>query len=167
MRAMGLFLCGLFMLYAQTTLPYFLHLEALKANFLLILVVHMGFYLPTVQGSLLAYLLGYCEDMLSGSINGVFALISLLIFLLARYMKRRIYLENILVEIGIVSVAALIQFLVLVSILGIVSYNLPDIWIILKGLLREMIILSVTCPLFFLFLRGLERRLVLLERGKE
>jgi len=68
--------------------------QAVTLNLSLVFVIFLALFRPTINGWVLAFLLGYTLDALSGGPAGLFTLINLAIFLLIRGAERVVLFES-------------------------------------------------------------------------
>ncbi|HEX7504185.1 MAG TPA: hypothetical protein VF336_02860, partial [Syntrophales bacterium] len=66
----------------------------------LILVVYAGFHLDMVRGGVLAFLMGFLLDCVSGTIMGLYTFIYVMLFILSYLLSPKIYGERMLFIMG-------------------------------------------------------------------
>lgn len=66
----------------------------------IVLVIYAGFRLDMVRGGLLAFLVGFLMDCLSGTIMGIYTFVYVILFILSHLLSPRIYGERMLFIMG-------------------------------------------------------------------
>jgi len=108
-RLAGLFLlAALVALAIQTAIPYWLPLDMLIPNLVVILAVDLGLRHHGIFPAVLAFAMGYTLDAFSGSVLGLNAFLITLIYLLSYEVSRRLLVTNALVGAVAVFVGTLI-----------------------------------------------------------
>jgi rod shape-determining protein MreD len=82
----------------------------------LVLVIYAGFHLDMVRGGVLAFLMGFLLDCVSGTIMGLYTFIYVMVFILSYLLSPRIYGERMLFIMGYTFVCALLEGLVIFAI---------------------------------------------------
>lgn len=150
-------LLGFALVVIQTTLFSFSPLNFLKVDFLLILAIYVGFYRPPFRGIFMAFLLGSILDVFSGNPAGIFAFLRVLSCSLSKALSRKIFLEGILLQIGVVFILSIVDSLAMVMLMKAFQLGLPKGAIIFQGILRQAFVLALVSPLLLHLLRKLEK----------
>jgi len=133
------------------TLPWnYLVPRVIQLNFSFVLVIFLALYHPSISGWLLAFLLGYMLDALSGVPTGLLPLVNLIAFFIIRVARRLILIEGLLSQAILVftlSFSADLSLLTITKIVPAYPYGL-----ILKNLLANSLLLTgLSIPLFAFF----------------
>jgi rod shape-determining protein MreD len=113
-----LLLTGIVFLTVQATLFFYLPIERIRPDIVLILILHWGFTLPPVSGGIHALFLGYLMDLFSGNSFGLYTFTRPLLFYLAQLFRSRFYLESFLSQSSFVFVFALLEGLLIFGLLS-------------------------------------------------
>ena len=121
----------------------------------LLLVLCAGFNLSWVKGGILSLLIGFLLDCFMGSTSGLFALIYLTMFLLAKFVSPRVYAEKMPFMMAFVGLCSLVEGMLIIVFyrLAFGLDKLPHTWDIF---LPQAIIVGVLAPLFFSLMRRLK-----------
>lgn len=150
-------LFGFVLAVIQTTLFSFSPLDLLKVDFLLIVTIYIGFYRPPFRGIFLAFVLGNILDVFSGSPAGLFAFLRVLSCSLSKALSRKIFLDGVLLQIGVVLTLSIVDSLAMVMLLRAFQLGLPRSSIIFQGTLRQALVLALVSPFLLRFLSWLEK----------
>lgn len=92
----------------QCTLLEYVRVFGVKPNLILIFTISVALLRGNVEGAAVGFFAGLSQDMLTGKVLGVYALLGLYLGLLIGSVNKRLYRENILVIIffSFVSTAA-------------------------------------------------------------
>ncbi len=93
-RVLLFFLLGVLVLTFQTTLLRFFPIQRIRPDLMLIFTLYLGFSFPPIPGGILAFLLGYLVDLLSGNTLGLYTFSRPLLFYGAYLFKSKFYLEG-------------------------------------------------------------------------
>ncbi len=148
---------GFVLAVIQTTLFSFSPLDLLKVDFLLIVTIYLGFYRPPFSGIFLAFVLGNILDVFSGSPAGLFVFLRVLSCTLSMALSRKIFLDGVLLQIGVVLTLSIFDYLAMVMLLRAFQLGLPRSSIILQGTFRQALVLALVSPLLLRFLGWLEK----------
>lgn len=146
------FLGGMIALGLQTVLSNLLFDGNLVVEISLILVIYAGFKLNPVNGGIFSFTLGFFMDCLMSSVSGLYALLYLIIFMMANLVSTRIYGEK---KLFIVVFAGLCAFTEgsLVMIFYKLIYGLDKFHHLGDVLLPQAIIAGLLAPAFFSLFR--------------
>ena len=150
MRAVVLFtLCAVGALLLQTTvLPHAIFGRG-TPDLLLIMCVYLGLHQHTVGGALGAFLLGYLQDAVSGTVLGLNAFGMSLVFTTVYLTSRRLWVDNTISKIVVVFCASVLKTLAILGLV-VVFLSLEDLWqAILQYLLVEALLAAVLSPAVF------------------
>jgi rod shape-determining protein MreD len=141
---------GLVALFLQTTI--FSHFPV-KPDFVLVLVVCLGLSHMTVSGAVLAFLLGCLNDVFAGSTPGFFALTKTLIFFFVYATRGRLYFESYLAKAGLVSIAVLIEAVLLLLLVRFTSSPPTLPFSVGRLIIGPVLVTTLVAPLCFMLLR--------------
>ena len=141
---------GLAALLLQTTV--FSHL-AVRPDFVLILVVCLGLSEEPLSGVVLAFILGCLTDVFAGSAPGFFALTKTLIFLFVYVARSRLFFDDPLARVGLVSIAALMEALAFVLLVRFTSATTIAPAMLGQLIVGSVLLTSLAAPLCFVALR--------------
>lgn len=112
-------------------------------DLLLIMCVYLGLRQHSVGGAIGAFLLGYLQDAVSGSVIGLNAFAMCLVYLVVYLTSRRLWVDNAISKIVVVFLAAVIKT---VAVLMLVALFLTgeQVW---TTLLPRMTVEAVTAAL--------------------
>lgn len=106
---------GFVLIVFQTALSELLFLGGLAVELSLIAVIYAGFYLPFMRGAACSFILGFFLDCFMGAVSGLFVFSYVLIFLISRFVSRRVYAERASFIMIFVGLCVLLEgFLVMV-----------------------------------------------------
>lgn len=122
----------------------------------LIVVIYAGFHLSVARGGLLAFVMGFIFDCITGSITGFHTFFYVLVFLAARITSRRVYAEGT-IFIVLFAFAASIAEGVFLGLIYFFIYDAENFTKILWIFLIQSIIAGFLSPAVFLLLDKMER----------
>jgi len=118
-RLIALFaVATLLALALQTVVHYWLPMSAFVPHLVLILAVDLGLRHPSAIAAVMAFLMGYATDALSGSHIGLNAFTVTLVFLLAYEVSRNLLAANDIVGAATVFIGAAINSIGAVALSG-------------------------------------------------
>ncbi len=150
-------LLGFFLAVIQTSLFSFFPLNLLKVDFLLILTIYVGFYRTPFKGISLSFLLGNMLDVFSGNPAGLYAFLRVLSCSLSKALSSKIFLEGVLLQIGVVFALSIVDSLAMVMIMLAFQLGSPKSSMVFQGIFRQAFILALVSPLLLRLLRRLEK----------
>ncbi len=158
-RFLLLFAAGFVAVLIQVTLLDYLPLGGLKPDLLLIVVLYIGFFLPSNEGGVLCFALGYVEDLFSGHLMGLFTLMRVVAWLAARLMSGMLNLKSVLAQTIFVAIYSIADYFIMVGALrlfGGAEFPVPsagaDLW-------RLALLNAAAAPLVITLLLRADRRL--------
>lgn len=117
----------------------------------LIVAIYAGFNLSMARGGLLAFVLGFTFDCITGSITGFHTFFYVVVFLAARMVSRRVYAEGTFF-IVLFALAASFSEGVLLSLIYRIVYSVDSYMKILWIFMVQSIIAGFISPAIFLLL---------------
>ena len=137
----------------QTTLFHFLPFVHVIPDLMLILCVYLGLHQHSFAGSTGAFLLGYFTDSVSGSAVGLHAFALSLVFFIVYLVSRRLWMDNVIANVAMVFVAALLKTVVVAGLLSFIGA--PVSWAtFLSGMWLEALVAALFTPIVFRLLDG-------------
>jgi len=121
-------------------------------DLLLILCVYLGLHQHSAAGAFGAFLLGYLEDAVSGSVIGLNAFAMCLVYLLVYLTSRHLWVDNAISKIVVVFIAAAVKT---AAVLTLVAVFLSEerVWTtLLPRLSIEAVLAALLSPPMFAIL---------------
>ena len=146
------FFLGMIVLGLQMVLSNLLFDGNLVVEISLILVIYAGFKLNLINGGIFSFTLGFFMDCLMSSVSGLYALLYLIIFLVASLVSAHIYGEKKLFIVVFVGLCAFAEG-GLVMIFYKLVYGLDKFHYLGDVLLPQAIIAGLLAPSFFSLFR--------------
>jgi rod shape-determining protein MreD len=141
-------------LLLQTTLFHFLPFAHVIPDLILILCVYLGLHQHSSAGSMGAFLLGYFTDSVSGNAVGLHAFSMSLVFLLVYLVSRRLWMDNVIANIAMVFVAALLKAITVAALLSFVLFVEVPWATFLSNMWLEALVAALFTPIVFRLLDG-------------
>jgi len=155
-RILLFFLLGVLVLTFQTTLLRFFPIQRIRPDFMLIFTLYLGFSFPPIPGGILAFLLGYLVDLLSGNTLGLYAFSRPLLFYGAFLFKSKFYLEGFPSQFIFVFLLAFLEGILILMFLALLSPE-PLFWGLYPSyfvsLFPQAAFTALITPLFFILAR--------------
>ena len=153
MRYLGLLFFGMILIGLQTMIANLFFSGKLVVEISLLMVLFAGFNLPWVRGGIFCFVTGFWLDCFMGSVSGLFALIYLAFFLLAKFVSPRVYKEKIFFIMIFVSFCSLAEGM-LVILFYRLAFDLDKLRHLGDVFLPQAIIVGLLAPsVFSLFQR--------------
>jgi len=167
------FLTGLLLLTFQATLLPSFAIHHVQPDVVLILILFLGFYYPTVLGGLIAFSLGFLLDLFSGNAFGLYTFTRPLIFFVAQLCKNHFYWKGFSFQFLFVFIFALLEGgLILLLVAGLNPSPFHNLYrSVIVDLLPQSVVTGLITPLLFpLFEKGAvvlvtKRRAVIKSQG--
>ncbi len=96
------------LLLIQTTLLEYSEIAGIKPNLLLVLAVCAGLLTGSSEGAVIGFFAGLAHDLATGTVFGLYALLSAAAGYLTGMINRRLYRDNIIVLIAAVFAASVV-----------------------------------------------------------
>lgn len=155
MRYVYLLCFGVILIGLQTMIANLFFSGKLVVEISLLMVLYAGYNLTWGKGCILSFIIGFLLDCFMGSVSGLFALIYLIFFLLAKFLSPRVYAEKIPFIMVFVSLCALVEG-ILVIVFYRLAFDLEKLAHIGDVFLPQAIIVGLLAPLFFSLFRRLK-----------
>jgi rod shape-determining protein MreD len=148
---------GIVFLILQTTLLSSFPIQRIRPDILLIFTLYLAFLFPPITGGILAFLMGYLMDLLSGNALGFYTISRPLIFFAAQFSKGKFYVEGFSSQFLFAFVSAILEgTLILILMNALQPFSLGNLYpLLFTSLLPQSFFTGLSTPLlFFLFQRG-------------
>ena len=155
MRYLSLLFFGTIVICLQTMIANLLFSGKLVVELSLLMVLSAGFHLTWVKGGIFCFITGFLLDCFMGSVSGLFALIYLAFFLLAKFVSPRVYAEKIPFIMIFVGLCSLVEGL-LVIVFYRLALDLDKFPHVGDVFLPQAIIVGLLAPAFFSLFRSLK-----------
>ncbi len=132
----------------QTTLAPFFS-SVLFIDFIFVMVVIIGMFKDPVHGSIMAFLLGGLQDIMSGQITGIFMTSRMAVFLAARFLRSRISPEEAMPRFTMGAGLGLMDRLVIVILYHLFSEPLSLAGTELGLMTGGIVLNAALVPLFY------------------
>ncbi|MEZ4754088.1 MAG: rod shape-determining protein MreD [Bdellovibrionota bacterium] len=143
---------GFLAIFVQGTLLKFISPSMIAPNFMIILVVFLGFSRVSTHGVFLSFLLGLQLDLYSAHLLGPWAGAFVVCFGVIATMSQQIFVES---PIAIVMAVVLSTILANLVYIGLIYEFNPGDGISILRLVGETVITAIVSPIIFLVLKKL------------
>lgn len=148
---------GWIFLVFRTALFRFLPEAVLRIEPSTIIVVYLGLTRSLLRGGFLSILLGYMTDLFSGGLAGLYTIILTATFLLAKMIRRRFYVRELLFQMGVVFFLSLAGGMLMFVILLIYHSFWWELYSrYLSYLIRVAFFNSILSPFILLLFRKID-----------
>jgi rod shape-determining protein MreD len=161
-------LVGIIFLILQTTLLSSFPIQRIRPDILLIFTLYLAFLFPPISGGVLAFLMGYLTDLLSGNALGFYTFSRPLIFFAAQFFKGKFYVEGFSSQFLFAFVSAILEgMLILILMNALQTLSFGNLYpLLFTFLLPQSFFTGLATPLlFFLFQKGSSLLLSQPEKG--
>jgi rod shape-determining protein MreD len=139
----------------QTTLADILFSGWLTLELSLVVVIYAGFRLDLVQGIILACMMGFVFDCVSGSILGLFTMVYLLIYMFSFFVSLRIASEKFYLIALFSLICSVLESLILIALYHFV-FEFDMLSNALVVFVPQALLISVLSVGFFYMMRKVE-----------
>jgi rod shape-determining protein MreD len=153
-RYVYLFCVGMILICLQTMIANLFFSGKLVVEITLLMVLYAGFNLTWIKGGIFCFIIGFLLDCFMGSVSGLFALIYLTFFGLAKFVSPRIYAEKIPVIMIFVGLCSLVEG-ILVILFYKLAFDLDKLHHLWDVFLPQAIIVGLLAPMVFSLFRRL------------
>jgi cell shape-determining protein MreD len=150
-----LFFFGVILIGLQTMIANLFFSGKLVVEISLLMVLYAGFNMAWIRGGIFCFVIGFWLDCFMGSVSGLFALIYLAFFLLAKFVSPRVYAEKILFIMIFVGLCSLVEGM-LVILFYRLAFDLDKVQHIGDVFLPQAIIVGLLAPSVFSLFRRLK-----------
>jgi len=148
-------LFSLILLVLQTTVLSLFFLGKMGLEISLIIVIYAGFRLDALKGGVLAFVLGFFLDCITGSVTGLLTFYYVAVFFVSRTVSFKVYAERHLFIMAFAFLCAFSEGLV-VALVYQVFYGVDVFPGIYKIFLVQALTLGLISPLLFTLLGRME-----------
>lgn len=138
-----------FVVFQHSVMPA-LFLNSIKVEISLIMILYAGFRLELIRGVVLALLLGFMLDCISGAFSGFYSLIYFILFSIAYMVAPRVYGESPGFIVMLTMVCGCLEGLLMI-IFNLLIYGTHDFYSTYRFFLPQLIVVSIVSPVFFKF----------------
>ncbi|GEM_PF-2354332 len=146
----------------QTTLVPLLLPEWLRPDFLFVVIVLLGLFLQPMTGSIYTFGMGYLQDLLMGTMAGLFIVDRLVIYLAAYWLAGQFYAKSALAQAALVALLSVLDYLLIWLLSAIFSggdaFSVPLWHLFPRAISNAIMGLALYYPLRILW-EGGEREL--------
>ena len=156
-RIVSLFLTGIF----QSSFFNLIGVgrSGVKPNFLFLIIVFYALFLGSYEGAITGFWAGLVQDIISGRVIGVYAIIGLTAGLLIGLLKGRIYRENTIINAFLVFILTMIYEFIVAVCLGINLWERGNFFYCFKNIiLIEAIYNTIMSLLVFRIMNRIEKQ---------
>ncbi|MDD2672107.1 MAG: rod shape-determining protein MreD [Syntrophales bacterium] len=146
---------ALVFLVFQTMILDLFFLGKMSLEISLILVIFAGFYMDAMRGGIMAFVLGFLLDCITGSITGIFAFYYVSVFFVSRIVSNRVYAESVFF-IGLFTFFCVLCEGLLVTLIYRFIHGVDISFHLFRVYLPQAIVAGVLSPAFFTFFSRFE-----------
>jgi rod shape-determining protein MreD len=134
----------------QHSVPGVLFFNSITVELSLILVVYAGFRLEMMKGGVLALMLGFMMDCITGAISGFYTLIYFLLFSMSFLISPRVYGESPGFVVFMTFAGGILEG-ILIVVLNYLIYGNHLFYDTFRFFLPQLIVASAVSPFLFKF----------------
>jgi len=98
-RILAYTICIFLIILLQSTVFDYIKIFNVKPNLIIVFVVSVALLRGNVEGAIIGFVTGLCQDMISGKLLGLYSLLGLYLGLIIGSVNKRLYRENFFVII--------------------------------------------------------------------
>jgi hypothetical protein len=156
LRVFLLVLLGLFLLTLEGVVVRFLHWEIVRIDISLLLTVFVALEFDSMEGSILAFLLGVVQDSFAATVPGLLTTVNLVLWIFVRWARRFLLSGQTSVRLGLVFGSSLISGLLVIGLLDFAQADSGFLWLPLKMLVPQALLqMAMAVPVWWLVKRVL------------
>jgi rod shape-determining protein MreD len=148
-------LFSLILLVLQTTVLSLFFLGKMGLEISLIIVIYAGFRMDPLRGGVLAFVLGFFLDCITGSVTGLLTFYYVAVFFVSRVVSFKVYAERYFFIMAFAFLCAFSEGL-FVALIYQVFYGADVFLSIYRIFLIQALVLGLFSPLLFSLLGRLE-----------
>jgi rod shape-determining protein MreD len=156
MYFLSLWLFSFLTLILQVTLFDLLFHGRITLEITMILVVYAGFNLDITRGGILAFTIGLFYDSVASIIPGVFVLVYMLVFMIAKVISDKVRGENALFIMVFTFVSVLLEGVIIFLLYTVLLDSDFSSLLFLKVFFPQALIVSFISPILFPLFRRVE-----------
>lgn len=161
-------ICIFFIILLQSTVLDYIKILNVKPNLLLVFVVAVAFLQGNVEGTVVGFFAGLSQDIVSGKLIGLYALLCLYLGLAVGSVNKRLYRDNLLIVIFFTFASTVIYEAVVYFINAfnsIISGQAHFLYAIRGVILPEAIYNSVISIFMYILVRKFSLRFEKLDKA--
>ena len=151
MKTLAFLLIGIFLIVMQTTILQILPNWFGFPDLIFILIAFCAFRFDWIRGCLLAFLLGWMMDVVSGIYLGVFAVKYIVVFFMLYLLTQNSPVKEAAYQVPLVGVSYFIVQIGFFVMLSLTSDELVSTWSWNRAISETIILMIATIPCFLLF----------------
>jgi rod shape-determining protein MreD len=120
-----------------------------KPDLVILIIAYLGVFHEPTKGIIVAFILGFFLDTLSGSPTGLFSFLRIITFLFVWMASSNLYLKNALSQIFLIILLSIIDGVLFILFMYILSasYNIWPFFIVFLPI--QAILTAIICPWVF------------------
>jgi len=143
----------------QSTLMENIRVFNVKPNLMIIFIVSVALLRGNVEGAIIGFFMGLCQDALSGKVIGFYSLVGLYLGLIIGSVNKRLYRENFLVIIFFTFVSTIVYEFVVYFLNTFSINNIEFVFPFRNFILPEAIYNSFVSIFVYIFVVNFSRKL--------
>lgn len=156
MYFLSLWLFSFLMLILQVTLFDLLFHGKIVLEITMILVIYAGFELDVTRGGILTFMIGLFYDAIAGIIPGLFVVIYMLIFFVAKVISDKVRAENSVLIMGFTIMSTFLEGVIIFFVYEVLLDIHLSKLLFVKVFVPQALILSVMGPILFSLFHRIE-----------
>ncbi|MBS5787618.1 MAG: rod shape-determining protein MreD [Clostridioides difficile] len=157
MKKVLLCLLGLLLVIVENSILNYINILGVSINLILIYIIFVSLYLDSLEGGIIAAIVGLLKDITVGGVFGINALILFVVAYVIGYMREKLYKDSYSTIFILVVLATMLDSILNIAMSSIIYHSYGLLTLVLKGLL----IAPLTNGIVSLLLYRLSRKLVL------
>ncbi|MFB3926438.1 MAG: hypothetical protein ACE14T_10330 [Syntrophales bacterium] len=141
---------SLILLVLQTTILDLFFLGKMGLEISLVVVIYAGFHLNASRGGILAFVMGFLLDCITGSITGLFTFFYVVVFFSSKIVSFRVYAEGLFFIMFFTLVCALSEG-VFIMLLYRLIYGVDISTSLFRLFIPQALVAGVLSPALFAF----------------
>ena len=156
MYFLSLCLFSFLMLIVQVTLFDLLLHGIVVIELTMILVIYAGFHLDATRGGILTFMIGLLYDAIAGIIPGLFIVVYMLIFCVAKVISDKVRVENSVLIMGFTCMSTFLEGVMIFFVYGVLLDIHLSKLLFVQVFVPQAVILSALSPLLFSLFHRIE-----------
>ncbi|MBU5307623.1 rod shape-determining protein MreD [Clostridioides mangenotii] len=157
MKKVLLCLLGLLLVIVENSILNYINILGVSINLILIYIIFISLYSDSLEGGIIAAIVGLLKDITVGGVFGINALILFVVAYVIGYMREKLYKDSYSTIFILVVLATMLDSILNIAMSSIIYHSYGLLTLVLKGLL----IAPLTNGIVSLLLYRLSRKLVL------
>ena len=148
-----------FIIFQSTFFYDSIKINGVGADFLLVIVVSISFFIGPLRGEIIGFITGFVVDIISGGLLGISSFAYTVLGYGSGYFGRRIYSNYYVISVFIVFISTFVKAIIL-TLIGAIFIKPGYFGFFTHGrVFLEAILNSILAPLFFLIISKIEEKL--------